>query len=52
MCLLQAGFKLDRVKGSHHFFIKLNKEVIVPKHSGDVASFIIRNIKKAIKDTK
>jgi len=49
--LTQAGFILDRVKGSHHVFKKGEKEVIVPKHSGDVAPFITRNIKKAIKDT-
>lgn len=49
--LTQAGFILDRVKGSHHIFKKGRKEVIVPKHSRDMATFIIRNIRKAIKET-
>lgn len=41
------GYTLDRVKGSHYIFTKNGNEVIIPKHSRDVATFIIRNIQKA-----
>lgn len=49
--LKQAGFVLDRVRGSHYIFKKGLKEVIIPKHSRDVATFVIRSIDKAIRET-
>jgi predicted RNA binding protein YcfA (HicA-like mRNA interferase family) len=49
--LLKAGFVLDRVRGSHPIFVKGLCEVVVPKHSGDVPPFIIRNINKAVRET-
>jgi predicted RNA binding protein YcfA (HicA-like mRNA interferase family) len=45
--LKNKGYTLNRVKGSHHIFVKEGREVIVPKHSGDVPPFIIRNVRKA-----
>jgi mRNA interferase HicA len=36
--LLQRGFELDRVKGSHHIFIHPIKKnrVVVPMHNRDI----------------
>jgi predicted RNA binding protein YcfA (HicA-like mRNA interferase family) len=48
--LTRAGFILDRVRGSHYIFKKGEKEVIIPKHSRDVATFVIRQIDKAVKE--
>lgn len=39
------GYKLDRVKGSHHIFVKGMKEFIICKHSRDVHKFCERDIK-------
>jgi predicted RNA binding protein YcfA (HicA-like mRNA interferase family) len=41
------GYVLNRVRGSHYIFAKNGREIIIPKHSRDVATFIIRNIQKA-----
>jgi predicted RNA binding protein YcfA (HicA-like mRNA interferase family) len=34
--LLRAGFKLARGKGSHRIYIKENKRIIIPFHSGKI----------------
>ncbi|MCK4403813.1 MAG: type II toxin-antitoxin system HicA family toxin [candidate division Zixibacteria bacterium] len=34
--LLKAGFKLIRSKGSHRIFMKRNKRIVVPFHSGKI----------------
>ena len=43
----QKGYILDRVKGSHYIFTKEGKEVIIPKHSRDMATFVIKKVMKA-----
>lgn len=45
--LQNKGYILDRVKGSHYIYTKEGKEIIVPKHSNDLPTFIIRNVRKA-----
>jgi predicted RNA binding protein YcfA (HicA-like mRNA interferase family) len=45
--LQDKGYTLNRVRGSHYVFVKDGKEVIVCKHSRDIAPFIKRNIEKA-----
>jgi predicted RNA binding protein YcfA (HicA-like mRNA interferase family) len=34
--LLKAGFELTRSKGSHRIYMKENRRVIVPFHSGKI----------------
>jgi predicted RNA binding protein YcfA (HicA-like mRNA interferase family) len=34
--LLDAGFELIRVRGSHHIYKRLNNRVVVPHHSGQI----------------
>ncbi|MBI5901862.1 MAG: type II toxin-antitoxin system HicA family toxin [Deltaproteobacteria bacterium] len=34
--LLKAGFRLVRSKGSHRVYIKENKRVVVPFHTGRI----------------
>ncbi len=34
--LLTAGFKMVRSKGSHRIYMKMEKRVVVPFHSGKI----------------
>ena len=34
--LLDAGFKIDRQKGSHRIYIKNNCRMVIPHHSGKI----------------
>ncbi len=51
--LLKAGFKMVRSKGSHRIYVKENRRVIVPFHSGKTLHpKVIRQVLKAIEDTE
>ena len=40
----KLGFKLDRIKGSHHIFIKNNKSLSIPIHrSKETSKFLIKD---------
>lgn len=34
--LFQYGFTLDRQKGSHRIYKKLNQRIVIPHHSGEI----------------
>jgi predicted RNA binding protein YcfA (HicA-like mRNA interferase family) len=46
--MLEAkGYRLDRIRGSHHVFIKAGvKNEIVPVHNGKVKPYYVREIQK------
>lgn len=46
--MLEAkGYVLDRVRGSHHIFVKSGEQnIIVPVHGGKVKPFYVRQIEK------
>jgi predicted RNA binding protein YcfA (HicA-like mRNA interferase family) len=46
--MLEAkGYRLDRVRGSHHIFVKVRSQnIIVPVHGGKVKPFYVRQIEK------
>lgn len=47
--LLYFGYKLDRIKGSHHIFIKPECDTItVPSHKGKVKRVYLKDLKKLI----
>jgi len=49
--LLKAGFELTRSRGSHRIYMKENRRVIVPFHSGKILHpKIVKKFFKAIKD--
>jgi predicted RNA binding protein YcfA (HicA-like mRNA interferase family) len=46
--VLNDGWMLKAVKGSHHQYVHLSKpgKVTIPYHAGDIASVIIKSILK------
>ncbi|MDD5327276.1 MAG: type II toxin-antitoxin system HicA family toxin [Phycisphaerae bacterium] len=45
--LESKGFKLDRISGSHHIFVRKNSlPISVPVHNGKVKGFYVKQIKK------
>ncbi len=49
--LLQAGFELNRSKGSHRIYLKAQVRVVVPFHAGKTLHpKIVKQILKAIED--
>jgi predicted RNA binding protein YcfA (HicA-like mRNA interferase family) len=36
MLLFQAGFVLDRQKGSHRIYKRLSQRMVIPHHAGEV----------------
>jgi predicted RNA binding protein YcfA (HicA-like mRNA interferase family) len=49
--ILQDGWTLKAIKGSHHQYVHASKpgKVTIPHHSGDIAMVIIRSILKQAK---
>jgi len=48
--LLEAGFEMIRTKGSHRIYLKGDRRVVVPFHSGKVLHpKIVKQIYKAIR---
>ncbi|SNQ59937.1 type II toxin-antitoxin system HicA family toxin [Candidatus Methanoperedens nitratireducens] len=51
--LLKAGFEMIRSKGSHRIYMKGDRRVIVPFHSGKTLHpKVVRQVFKAIEDTE
>ncbi|MEK6540377.1 MAG: type II toxin-antitoxin system HicA family toxin [Deltaproteobacteria bacterium] len=51
--LLKAGFELIRSKGSHRIYMKSNKRIVVPFHTGKILHpKIVKQIIKAIETTE
>ncbi len=44
--LLQDGWKIDRIKGSHHILKKDNKIEVIPIHGKDVPKGLLNKILK------
>ncbi len=44
--LEKNGWKLDRVRGSHHIMIKDDKTVVVPVHTKDIGKGLLNKILK------
>lgn len=48
--LLQAGFKLERSKGSHRIYMREKQRIIIPFHAGNILHpKIVNQVLKAIK---
>jgi len=51
--LLNAGFVIDRQKGSHRIYIKNNCRMVIPHHSGKILHpKIIKELLKTIEKCK
>jgi predicted RNA binding protein YcfA (HicA-like mRNA interferase family) len=51
--LLEVGFQMIRSKGSHRIYMKNDKRVIIPYHSGKILHpKVIKQVMKAIEDEK
>ncbi|HEV3415640.1 MAG TPA: type II toxin-antitoxin system HicA family toxin [Pirellulales bacterium] len=49
--LESAGYRLGRIRGSHHTFTKPGASpVVVPVHHGKVKPYYVRQIKKLVQD--
>ena len=47
--LERAGYRLERIRGSHHVFTKAGASpVVVPVHRGKVKHYYVRQIKKLV----
>ncbi len=47
----EAGYKLARVSGSHHIFIRAgDKPISIPVHNGKIKRVYQRQIDKALKE--
>jgi predicted RNA binding protein YcfA (HicA-like mRNA interferase family) len=47
--LLKAGFELIRSKGSHRIYMKRDKRIVVPFHSGKILHpKVIKQVQKSI----
>jgi len=45
--LKEKGYRLDRISGSHHIFVKKGSQPIsIPVHNGKVKPFYVKQIKK------
>jgi len=51
--LLKAGFELIRSKGSHRIYMKGNKRIVAPFHSGKILHpKVVKQIIKAVETTE
>ena len=50
--LLQEGFTLDRIKGSHYIFKKPGITFIIPVHANRVKSVYVKQLIRLIKETR
>lgn len=47
--LERAGYRLDRVNGSHHIFTKAGATLVsIPVHQGKVKPFYVRQVAKIV----
>jgi len=51
--LLKTGFEMLRSKGSHRIYMKDNKRIVIPFHSGKILHpKIVKQVLQKIRDTK
>ena len=50
--LVQEGFQLDRVTGSHHIFRKAGITFVIPVHANRVKSVYVKRVIKLVEETK
>ena len=50
--LLEEGFRLDRVTGSHHIFKKGDLTFVIPVHANRVKSVYVKRVIKLVEETK
>lgn len=49
--LESAGYELNRIRGSHHYFTKPGRTPIsVPVHKGKVKPFYVRQVKQIVEE--
>ena len=48
--LLQEGFRLDRVTGSHHIFKKLGVTFVIPVHQNRVKSVYVKRVIELVEE--
>jgi predicted RNA binding protein YcfA (HicA-like mRNA interferase family) len=49
---LKSGWKIERIKGSHHFLIKGNSVETIPVHVKDLAKGLEKKLLKKLENTK
>jgi predicted RNA binding protein YcfA (HicA-like mRNA interferase family) len=50
--LLQEGFALDRVAGSHHIFKRVGVTFVIPVHKNRVKSVYVKRVIELIEEAK
>ena len=50
--LLQEGFRLDRIAGSHYIFKKPGITLVIPVHGNRVKSVYVRQVIRLIKEAR
>jgi predicted RNA binding protein YcfA (HicA-like mRNA interferase family) len=50
--LLQEGFELDRVAGSHHIFKRVGVTFVIPVHKNRVKSVYVKRVVEIIEEAK
>ena len=50
--LMEEGFRLDRVTGSHHIFKKDDLTFVIPVHANRVKSVYVKRVIKLVEETK
>jgi len=50
--LVQEGFHLDRVTGSHHIFRKAGITFVIPVHANRVKSVYVKRVIKLVEEAK
>jgi predicted RNA binding protein YcfA (HicA-like mRNA interferase family) len=50
--LFHEGFKLERIRGSHHIFSRPDMTVVIPVHGNRVKSVYVRRVVVLIQQSK
>ena len=50
--LLEEGFRLDRVTGSHYIFKKNDLTFVIPVHANRVKSVYVKRVIRLVEETK
>ena len=50
--LLEEGFRLERITGSHHIFKKASVTFVIPVHANRVKSVYVRRVVELIKEAR
>ena len=50
--MFYEGFKLERIRGSHHIFSRPDMTIVIPVHANHVKSIYVRRVIALIQQTK